>query len=171
MNKIKLFISIALAILMVASNLGSNCKYVKIAHRLTYKVASKLEREKGLQFVGRGGQMMDDIQMMAMSFDLYHEVDLKTARKLLIDTTREYLLAINNNEEVRPYLHQYPFTAKNIEIRIWIYNPDRSAVEFDKISYICALDGTLTYEVEKPGKHMSTVIHEEAYEDALKLAS
>ena len=65
--------------------------------------------------------MMDDIQMMAMSFNYYEEVNLKTARELTIYVINEYLSAINSNKELRPYLHEYPFTAKNVEIRIFIY--------------------------------------------------
>ena len=40
---------------------------------------------------------MNDIQMMAMSFHFYQEVDLKKARELLVYAINEYLLDINNN--------------------------------------------------------------------------
>jgi len=54
--------------------------------------------------VGTGGQMM------AMSFDYYQEVDLKTARELIVYDINEYLSVINGNNEIKPYLHEYPFT-------------------------------------------------------------
>ncbi len=101
-------------------------RYVKLADRITEQTARKLQKQKNLCLVGTGGQMMDDIQVMDMSFFYYQEVDLKTGRELIVNAINEYLLAINSNKEVRPYLHEYPFTAKNVEIRIFLYKPDRS---------------------------------------------
>jgi len=95
-------------------------EYEKIANRITHQVAAKLKKEKDLQPVGTGGGMMHDIYMMALSFDYEKEVDLSKARELLVYVVDNYLSAINSNEEVRPYLHDYPFTAKNIQIRIWV---------------------------------------------------
>jgi hypothetical protein len=96
---------------------------------------------------------------MLMGFHLYQEVDLKEARELLIYAVNEYLLDINNNEEVRPCLHEYPFTAKNVEIRIWIYKPDSI-----KISYISAIDGILTFDLPETRQ----TICKESYEEALQ---
>ena len=113
--------------------------------------------------------MMHDIQMMAMSFDLYHEIDLKEARKLLVYVINEYLSEINSNVEVRPFLHEYPFTAKNVEIRIWAYNPDRSKLPPEKIYYISAINGNLNYYRRGPKKYTRQAICEETYAEALKL--
>lgn len=82
-------------------------RYVKLAHEITEKTAKELKAQKNLYLIGTGGQMMDDIKMMAMSFNYYQEVNLKTARELTIYAIDEYLSAINNNnKEVRPYLHE-----------------------------------------------------------------
>jgi hypothetical protein len=105
---------IALALfsfLFGCSSLGYQEKdYEKIADAITEKTAKKLKEQKNLCLVGTGGGMMHDIYGMDMSFDYYQEVDLKTARELIVYAVSEYLLAINSNEEVRPYLHNYPFT-------------------------------------------------------------
>src|SRR3989344_2061400 len=119
--------------------------YEKIAHKITEKTAKKLEEEKKLYLVGTGRKMMNDIQAMDMSFYFYQEVDLKTARDLIVYVINEYLAAINNHKRIRPYLHEYPFTAKNVEIRIWIFEPNGSDPPLDKIYYISAVDGILTY--------------------------
>jgi hypothetical protein len=115
--------------------------------------------------------MMNDIQMMAMSFNYYQEVDLTVARELIVYAISEYLSDINNNEEIRPYLHEYPFTAKNIEIRIWIYKPDRTDPSLDKIYYISAINGNLAYYLDLPETHSRRAICEEAYEEAVQAVS
>jgi hypothetical protein len=97
------------------------------------------------------------------------EVDLQTARELLVYSTSEYVSDINKNGEVRQYLHNYPFTAKNVEIRIWPYNPDGSDPSPGKIDYISAIDGVLSYYTQGPDKYSRQMICEETYEEALKL--
>jgi hypothetical protein len=153
------------------SSLGyQSPRYVKLAHEITEKTAKKLKEQKKLYLIGTGGGMMHDIQMMAMSFHFYQELDLKTARELMIYTINEYLSDINDNTEVRPYLHEYPFTAKNVEIRIWIYNPDQSELPPDKIYCITAINGILNYYIRGPEEYSRQVICQETYEEALKVS-
>src|SRR5271157_4501708 len=101
----KLFFNFALMLSIVL--FGFSCSsftesaYVKIAASITNKTAKKLKERKNLFLIGTGGQMMNDIQMMAMSFCFYQEVDLKTARELMVYVINEYLSAINNSTEVR----------------------------------------------------------------------
>lgn len=143
-------------------------RYIKLAHEVTEKTAKKLEGQSGLDLVGTGGQMMDDIQMMAMDFNFYQEVDLKTSRKLIVHVINEYLEAINRNKEIRPHLHEYPFTAKNVEIRILIYNPDGSKLPLEKIYCIECMNGILEYYT-RSNPHQA--ISKESYEEALQAIS
>ncbi len=145
--------------------------YEKIADDITEKTAQKLKEKKNLYLVGTGGRMMNDIQMMAMSFDYYQEVDLKKARELLVYAVNEYLLDINNNEGIRPYLHEFPFTAKNVEIRIWIWKPDRSKPLSEKIYYISAINGVLSYYIRGLEEYSRLAICKETYEEALQAIS
>ncbi len=143
--------------------------YEKIADQITEKTTTKLAEQKNLVLVGTGGQMMNDIQMMAMSFNYYHEVDLKQARKLIVYAIDEYLSDINNNEEVRLYLHEYPFTAKNIEINIFVYNPDKSRLSPEKIYLISSVEGKVNYYVRDADSRKA--ICKETYEEASELDS
>jgi len=168
----KLFFSIVgilVIVLLGYSSFGHQSpRYVMLAHEITAKTGKELKAQKNLYLVGTGGGMMDDIQMMAMSFNYYKEVDLKTGRDLLVYATNEYLSAINNNTEIRPYLHEYPFTAKNIEIRIFIYNSDRSELSIDKIDCITSRHGMLNYYIRSDA---SQAIYEESYEKAVQAIS
>jgi hypothetical protein len=136
----------------------------KIVNQITEETAKKLKEKKNLILVGTGGQMMHKIEMLAMSFDYYQEVTLETARALIVYAVKEYLSDINNNEEVRPYLHNYPFTAKNIEIRIFIYGPDRYELSPEKIGCITSRKGILRYYIRADDDHP---ICKETYDEAL----
>jgi hypothetical protein len=138
--------------------------YVKLADEITSKTADKLQKEKGLVLVGIGGQMMHDIQMMAMSFYLYQEISLETARELIILSVNNYLSDINNNKEIRPYLHDHPFSSNNIEIRLFIYNPDGSNLAPEKLYYVSALNGKISYFSRMPNP--SKALCEETFEEA-----
>ncbi|VHO02455.1 hypothetical protein [Candidatus Rhabdochlamydia sp. T3358] len=142
--------------------------YEKIADDITEKTAQKLKGKKNLYLIGTGGRMMNDIQAMHMSFHFYQEVDLKKARELVVYAANEYLLDINNNEEIRPYLHEYPFTAQNVEIHIWIYKPDRHRLPPEKIYYISAINGVLSYYIRGLEEYSRQAICKETYEEALQ---
>jgi hypothetical protein len=119
--------------------------YEKIADKITIETAKNLKEEKNLFLIGIGGRMMHDIQMMGMSFNYYQKVDLSSARKLLVEAVETYLSNINNNQNIKPFLHEYPFTAKNVEVRIFIYEPDRSELPPEDIYRISSRNGILRY--------------------------
>ena len=173
----KLILNFGVALLMVfsvfaCSSLGYQSPYyVKLAHQITARTAKKINTQKNLVLIGTGGGMMDDIQMMAMSFNFYQEVDLKTARELIVYAANEYLLAINSNKEIKPYLHDYPFTDKNIEIVICFHPPDGSTVAPGKINIAAARKGRVTYYIDYPEKYTIKPIFEETYEEALQKIS
>ena len=141
--------------------------YEKIADGITVKTAEKLEQEHGLILVGIGGQMMHDIQMMSMSFFLYHEVSLEEARKLIVYSVEEYLSNINSNEKIRPYLHEYPFTAKNVEVWLWLYDIDHFNLPKGTIHHVLAENETISYFIK--GEKRRKTLHEESYEQAKSL--
>jgi hypothetical protein len=146
-------------------------RYVKLAAEITEKTAQKLKGKKNLYLVGTGGGMMNDIQAMHMSFHFYQEVDLKEARELVVYAANEYLLDINNNEEIRPYLHEYPFTAQNVEVVVFFYNPDGSKVASGKIKVAAVKQGKVVYYIDYPEKYTLKSIYEEPYEEALQAIS
>ncbi|NNM43195.1 MAG: hypothetical protein HKM07_02505 [Chlamydiae bacterium] len=137
--------------------------YERIADAITAETAKKLQNEKELILTGTGRQMM------MMGFNFYEAVNSEIARKLLICCVEEYLSAINNNEKIRPYLHEYPFTDKNVKIVIYFYNSDGSDVSSDRISVAAISKGIVTYYVKTSDNQPLKDIHEETYQEALKL--
>ena len=140
----------------------------KFAHKITIQTGQKLRDEKELYLIGTGGQMMDDIKMMYMGFQYFKPVNLGNGRDLLVYSIQLYLNEINKNEKVRPYLHEYPFTPKNIEIDIWIRNADGSKVASDRIRHVHIADGILSYHMDGIDEYSRKTVHEETYEEALK---
>lgn len=163
----KYIISIVLSLCLISCSTEIN--YETLADKVTDKTAFKLKKEKGLHLFGIGGQMMGDIQLMSMSFQFFQELTLQEARKLLVSTIQEYLSEINSDKELRPYLHSYPFTEKNITIKIFIQNRKENTNALESIDYISSINGILTYYLpDNPHDHSDRILCRESYEEALK---
>ena len=144
--------------------------YPTLARQVRSQTTNQLEKEKNLFCVGTGGQMMGDIQAMEIVFQYFHLVNLEESRELLVHAIRTFLKNINDNKELRPYLHNYPFTTKNIEIMIWILQPDGNYPPQGSIEFIALKKNILSYKLVQPAKFADwPILHEETYEEALKV--
>ena len=143
--------------------------YTQIATKIQRETASQLEKEKGLWAIGDSGQMYNDIQTMGIEFEYFHLVNLEEARELLVYAIQVFLHNINSNKEVRPFLHNYPFTTKNIEITIWIYQKSGKNPHQGNIECITLYQNKLTYKLTAPSKfELWPILHEETYAEALE---
>jgi hypothetical protein len=140
----------------------------KIVNKITLQVAKKISAEKGLIPAGSGGQMMDEIKMLMLGFDYRKIANIETARELLVYCVEEYLAEINTSEEIRPYLCNYPFTNKNIQIDICFFNPDGTYVPIDDIIIATADEGKIAYRISKPDRLGLQTIYQESYEEAVQ---
>ena len=167
--KTVLFVSL----LLIVSSCGAGRPIGKttIAHNIRAEVAKKIEEETGLSLMGTGGGMMRQIQMMALSFQCHDQLTIDQARELLIYCSEKFLSEVNSNEQVKPYLQNYPFRAKNIEIRIFIRESDEHPAREGSLAIATSVDGRLDYDVRQSGLPPLKTIHEETYEQALRILS
>ena len=146
-------------------------KKERISDKITAEVAKKIKEEIGLSLMGTGGGMMRQIHTLAMSFQCYDHLTIDQARELLVYCSEKYLYEINSNEQIRPYLQNYPFKVKNIEIRIFVYKSSEHPVPPGGLSVVTAVNGLLEYETSQPHPPRLKTIHEETYEQALRILS
>jgi hypothetical protein len=78
--------------------------------------SKKAYQEKGIVLEGSGGSMMNDIKVFTLSFNCYDHLNLEQTRVLMVQIVDEFLQQVNGNEKIRPYLHDYPLTVKNISL-------------------------------------------------------
>jgi len=158
--------------ILIFLNFGcaQNSNYELLANRVIKQTAEQLRSEKDLRAIGTVGQMMGDIQLLGVEFFYYHLVNLSEARELLVYASRVFLNNINENKEVRPYLHNYPFTEKNIEVKIWMHQPDGKEPPQGDIEVVSLRNGKMLYRLTAPSQFAPwPVLHEETYEEALKI--
>lgn len=93
---------------------------------------------------GLGG--MDKVWLMSISFDRCGDpLDEKEARSLVIQCVDDFLVAVNSNEQLRPFLRDYPFTAKNLSLDIFNFNKDQSLHIFPSIAIVSNSEGKIGF--------------------------
>ena len=110
----------------------------RIANTVSVITSKKLQKKYQLNFIGIGkGRNKEEEQIFALSFNYNEPLNISNGREIMVGSIKQFLADINNNILLRPFLEKYPFTEKNIEIRIivisfWIPNIKWSTAEFNK---------------------------------------
>lgn len=127
--------------------------YADIAREIRSNVGKKLSKKHRINLIGVGGGMMGSVYMIGLSFQVRHRLEREEARYLVVDCTEELLAAVNSNEAIRPYLRDYPFTTKNVEIAIFSVQADRGEV-FDPYIRVASISESedIYYRTKEPNK-------------------
>lgn len=137
-----------------------------LACEVRNKAFAQLKKDKDLHPFGTGAQMMDEIKMLGLYFNYYKEIDIDTARDLLISAATVFLDTINKNEQIRPYLFNFPFKPENIEISIALANTDGSEIPPKKLCFVVMRAGILEYKANQPDSNKFVVLYTETYDEA-----
>jgi hypothetical protein len=170
--KSRQFLKVLSCFILIVLTFGcaQNPNYEVLANRVIKQTAEQLRLEKDLRAIGTVGQMMGDIQLLGIEFYYYHLVNLSEARELLVYASQVFLKNINENKEVRPYLHNYPFTLKNIDVTIFVSQPNGQDPPQGDIEIITLRSDKIIYKLTAPSEFAPwPVLHEETYEEALKI--
>jgi len=168
--KLLLYFLIILTFSSCSSNSLSNYKpseKEQLANEITNRVSLQLKNSFDLKPFGSGGQAMNDIEMLALSFIYNKEIDIEDARELLINSVDIFVKAINEDERIHPYLSNYPFEPKNIEISIYLRKLDNSDITPGKLLIASSNNGILEYDIRDPKTDRLKSIYRESYEEAL----
>jgi hypothetical protein len=147
-------------------------KRSQIAIARTVKTAKILSETRNLRFDGFGGSggMQGVVKMRAISLTSTDgPFNVKQARELVVYCAEVFLREINNSEEIRPYLYNYPFTAKNIEVAVFCHDKDDNSPPAPFIACASAYQGTINYKINVNEGYAFKTIHSEPYEEALKI--
>jgi hypothetical protein len=101
-------------------------EFGKMLYSFVAKTGKRLAKKYGMSTSGAGGAAREDgIWLMSIAFDRHGDPICEAeARKLIISCVNDFLEAVNKDETLKPFLKNYPFTAKNLELRIFNYDKD-----------------------------------------------
>jgi len=128
-------------------------EYEKLANQITAETAVKIRKKHHLDPIGSGRSMMNDIEIMALSFNCHHSLTIEESRNLIVNCVGMYLDSINENFQIRPYLHNFPFDSCNVDLTIFVYEDKKfKKVKPGKVSCISVLNGKISYHTKKSSR-------------------
>lgn len=133
--------------------------------------AKKAYQEKGIVLEGSGGAMMNDIKEFAMSFNCYDHLNLEQTRILMVKVVDEFLQQVNANEKIRPYLHNYPLTVKNVSLMIGFRNHQNQRPPKEYIALAYTHENSIYYSRWEAKLESSKFCdrYRESFNDAVKI--
>ena len=146
-------------------------EYCKLATEIINSCAQEFRTEKGLFTIGTGGALMYNVKELDLMCESYQQVNTEEARKLVVECVNRILEKVNADEEIRPYLENFPFTANNIEFGILFFQKkDKHFVKDGFIASAGSLKGKLYYRVFDATEPTTlNTIHEEPFEEGLRI--
>ena len=106
--------------------------YIKLSHKISDPFVIETKKKRGLSCVGHGGALSSNVKQIVLTFYDPKPATISEARRIFVEMSEDLIARYNSNEPIRPYMDNYPFTLKNIEILILfadcIYSPDETYV-------------------------------------------
>lgn len=94
-------------------------RHIVLSDQITSKFVKDMKK-KGFRQSMYGGSFINNIQSVHLCFETDRCLSVNECRQLGIEMVEDLLNRYNTNEEIRPYLNNYPFTEKNLEISIML---------------------------------------------------
>lgn len=134
----------------------------------------QLSKRYGLIPIGIGGGEKDGKSTREyVAFHIHKKLTKEEARILIIEIVELFLHKINGSKEISHYLYDNPFTYKNLEFRVFIFDKDGSDVFHPDLGLVSLTPlGTISFVTYEPGTYANYASEsEEPYEEAYSIAT
>ena len=91
-------------------------EYITLSDKILLPELARIKKEKGYLYAGGGGSFYSNVKSIALTFTINQSPSLPEARKIYTELVEAIVEKYNANEKIRPYLDNYPFLPKNVEI-------------------------------------------------------
>lgn len=159
-----------LVLILISCIQCTNPPHIRAAHQIMSSYSTKMESE-GFSLVGSGGAMMVDIQEITLDFEICENREISEVRLLFIQKAEELIYQVNSNQNIQQYLHDKPFTSKNISLGISFCKLDGKFVHAPYIAYVFLIPekNRIFYSIYDEGNDRLKTIYDESYEEALTI--
>ncbi len=141
--------------------------YVDIAEGIRDKVGKNLAKKHHMDFIGTTGGMIECVRIIGFDFSIYRIIDQDQARCIIVDCVEELLKAFNENQKIRPFLLNYPFTTKNINVSICISDQKGQDLYEPYINFVGIYkENQIVYRMENRSRKIYEAF-QETYQEAL----
>ena len=143
-------------------------RYVVVANEILKEMEDKLSQQYHMRVISNKAGLMKNVNLLGLGFQIRGPLTQEQLRVILVGCVEAFLSAVNSNEEIRPHLKTYPYTAKGINIGIFIIDSNGRGGSDPYIGVAQAYRGTLDYKtIDRTNGHKATV--SETYEEAVQI--
>jgi hypothetical protein len=173
MKKIFFFLFMV-SILAFSCDMLSEPKYIRMSDKIVSRHLNKMKQQYSLKCIGNGGGFMHSVNQIILSYNLNGPKSIEEIRTLLVITTEDLLKAYNEDEKIRPFLKNFPFTVSNISVDIVLVDQNGISLKNEGLNKDIIwggfqLSGKVFYSIINEEKPSTQKIHSETYEEALKI--
>ena len=151
--------------------------YETISQQIQKKYESETLRPMGISITSLGGSSKKGIKTIHMGVATKGPGTIEDSRRLMVYLLTTLIQNYNDNPSIRPYLLDYPFTAKNIDFTISFNDPtglfwvkDKSKNDEEQIAYVTNHHGVLNFMVDDSGELGSLrSVAKEMFEDSVRI--
>lgn len=165
MNNSIFVVASAVAIWFLSSSHVPLIDYSQRMDQIVLEYTKVLQQEYTLSLVGLGGSMPDDIEKIDIQYDLFGQYDLESARKLYMKIAHGILDRINADNQIRPYLHEYPATLNQLRLSLTFHNESGRYPE-NKIAFISYVNSRICYRMHNDTNDQFEIVWRETFEEA-----
>lgn len=173
MSRARQWLAVILVVLMPTAGYGYELPlYLQLAPEIMGNVTREILTTYELSPVFTHTGLLKNVEMIGVSYRFDEPVSIEEARCLAIDCASRYWDAFNANEAIRPYLANYPFGAKNVDVGVSFYRPDGSEVYYPAVHSVSVSEGYVLYYYLEEGKEwgFKEVVEKPFEEEAQKNA-
>ncbi len=149
-------------------------KDITISDRIVSEYLQEMEKKYDLHCIGNGGGFLDKVNEVIIYFTTTGPKNIEKVRELLVLMTEDLLRRYNENEEIRPFLKNYPFTSKNLSMGITLKNQEGREItnpgnSVELLWGAFQNNGIISFVIENEAHPYLQNVFEETYEEAFSI--
>lgn len=143
--------------------------YPTYAHQVVGILKQEVEKEYNVHCCAVGGSMPYDIMEIDVWFQTMQPASVELARELIVNINKKFYRIINSDENIRPFLREYPFPIERLDILIQFDEFVKNTVSNNQIKCVSHTNGNISYLQDDETGHKYVAFYKESYGEALKI--
>ncbi|MDP1880218.1 MAG: hypothetical protein Q8K60_04690 [Parachlamydiaceae bacterium] len=148
-----IYLNIGLFIILWVSSCNFNSMNSEMVfNKVVSETTKTLEKKYKMSAVGIGGsEVRNKIASVSISFSRYQgPITKENGRKMIIYCLEAYISAVNENEQLKPYLNNFTFTHENFDIVIINYQENGQRLKDPDIKVFANYANKIHFKTEDP---------------------
>ncbi len=120
--------------------------HVRETYRIVLPLADEIAANENLVIGGWGAALLSDVKGIAFTFEGKQRLLQPEMRDLFVRVMERFLREINRDEQIRPFLAEYPFPASRVDLRFSFYDEKGAPVDGDAVAFCYMARGMVHYD-------------------------